>query len=303
MSTPPTPSPSSGLEPFAVAVDGVRLTGVRRAGAGSTEGPTIPPVVLLHGFTGSALAWGEPLLQALSGTPADMVAIDLPGHGGSSLASSPLSPVEGGAPLGVAGVADLLPHLLDALGLDRVTLVGYSMGGRVALATALRHPHRVGALILESSSPGLTSAAEREARRGADEALASALERGGMGPFVERWLALPLFSGLRRLPVEERTEERERRMRNRPEALAAVLRAMGPGANPPLHDRLGELQIPVLLIAGGEDERYRQEAERMRGAIPGAESCIIPGVGHVPHREEPAGWLDAVQVFLRRSPG
>ncbi|MCS7072790.1 MAG: alpha/beta fold hydrolase, partial [Anaerolinea sp.] len=159
-----------------------------------------PAVVLLHGFTGSSEMW-QRLSARLVSAGWRVIAPDLPGHGETRGSYEP------GRYRIERAAADVIA-LVSRLGVDSCALLGYSMGGRLALYTALTYPGHIQALILESASPGLASAAEREARRAADEALANRIEREGLDAFVRYWEELPLFSGLHRLPSEVRARLR-----------------------------------------------------------------------------------------------
>jgi 2-succinyl-6-hydroxy-2,4-cyclohexadiene-1-carboxylate synthase len=207
--------------------------------------------------------------------------------------------------MSVASVGDLLAEALPewvgaAPGKPvKADWLGYSMGARIALTLATSRPGVVSRLILESGTPGLAREGERRARREADEGLVQSLEREGMAPFVERWLALPLFAGIRALPPEEFQEEERRRLANRPPALAGVLRRLGTGTQPDLRGALPALDSPTLLLAGGDDPKFALLAREMEGLIPGARRVEWPGVGHVPHRElSPELWLGVVEGFL-----
>lgn len=261
--------------------------------SGAVDGAAAP-LLLLHGFLGASDGWGDSLLRAL-GARFRVVALDLPGHGGSGLPDDPDL-------LTIPGVAGMLAGLLPRLGLSRAVWVGYSMGGRVALAAAVLHPERVAALVLESTTPGLESPEAREERRAADEDRAGALESRGLHPFVDGWLAAPLFHGLRRLREEEWAAERRRRLRNRPEALAAVLRGMGTGSQPWFGGDLPALPVPALLLVGAEDAKFVSEARSMASLLRTSRLAEVPGVGHVVHREAPAAWLTEVLRFLLRTP-
>ena len=167
---------------------------------------------------------------------------------------------------------------------ERFVLVGYSMGGRIALAVALAHVERVEALVLVGTTPGIADPVEREARAREDVALAEEIESSTIEAFAERWGRNPLFKG-QAPQVAERA--REDRLRNHSEGLAAALRGVGQGACEPVWGRLGELRMPVLLIVGERDGRYRKLAERMAVAIPSAELLIVPATGHAVHLEAP----------------
>lgn len=246
------------------------------------------PLVLLHGFTGSRRTWAR-IATALAPTRR-VLAPDLPGHGET----------EGSEPLSLDGTTALLLEALDVLGVGRFALAGYSMGGRLALHLALEAPDRVSRLVLESASPGIECARERERRREADEALALEIEAEGVAAFVARWEALPLFATLARLPAAERDELRTVRLAQRAEGLAASLRGLGVGAQPWLGARLGELAMPVLLVAGAEDEKFATIARAMAAAIRDARLAILPGAGHAPHLETPEACLAVLRSFLTR---
>ena len=261
--------------------DGLRLN-VRVQGRGE-------PLLLIHGFTGSSISWGEDLLSGLAQAH-QVVSVDLPGHGESEVSSRPER-------FAVEEILKDLGEVLDTLDIESARWLGYSMGGRIALAGAVMAPGRVSSLILESASPGLREEGERRARRRADEALAEGILRGGMEAFVDHWLGLPLFATQGKLPAKVRAETRARKLKNTPEALAACLRGMGTGAQPSFWDSLHEVKVPVLLLAGEEDQKFTQVAERMAAAMPQATLRLIPKAGHTIHLENPFAWLAAVRTF------
>jgi 2-succinyl-6-hydroxy-2,4-cyclohexadiene-1-carboxylate synthase len=247
-----------------------------------------PPLLLLHGFTGSAGTWRE-MREAWRGRRT--VAVDLIGHGASD------APADERRYEMKRCIADLVA-LLDALDIGRTSVLGYSMGGRVALHLALAAPERVSALVLESASPGIGEAAERAARVAADRALADEIERDGVAAFIDRWERLPLFASQQRLPEARRAALRTQRLANRAAGLANSLRGMGAGAQAPLWNRLGELAMPALLVAGDEDEKYRDIARRMSRSMPGAEAVIVPDAGHAVHLEQPPAFTRRIKEFL-----
>lgn len=265
-----------------VEVDGLALYVEETPGTGE-------PIVLLHGFTGSTGTWEGQREELARLGP--VIAVDLVGHGRS------------GAPAAVDRyrmercVADLLA-LFDRLGLRRVRLVGYSMGGRVALHVALAAPARVTALVLESASPGIADPAEREERRRQDEALADRIEREGIAAFVRYWESLPLFATQQRLPAAVRERLRAQRLANRPRGLANSLRGMGAGVQEPLWDRLPELDLPVLVVVGELDAKYRGIAQEMVSRLPRGRLAVVPGAGHAVHLERPDAFNRVVGAFL-----
>jgi 2-succinyl-6-hydroxy-2,4-cyclohexadiene-1-carboxylate synthase len=245
-----------------------------------------PPLLLLHGFTGSREAWNH--LKARLGPRFAVLAPDLPGHG-----ESPCPP-----DVTFGGAIDALLALLDARGLERVDVAGYSLGARVALGLCLRAPERVGRLVLESGSPGLRRRRDRGERRRDDAALAEVIEHEGLEAFVRRWEALPLFDGLRQLPDELRLRLRQRRLSHRPEALAGSLRALSLGAQPSYWARLWTVRSPTLLLTGGRDPKFTGIARAMAAELPLVWGHVFPGAGHAPHLEVPEGYAREVTGFL-----
>ncbi len=173
---------------------------------------------------------------------------------------------------------------LDTAAPARFTLGGYSMGGRIALHVALARPERVARLILIGASPGLAEPQERAARRAADAALADEIEAGTLEAFARRWAQTPVLAGL---PAAVAEEVRADRLRCTPAGLAAALRGLGTGTLPSLWDRLGTLALPVTLMVGERDEKFRAIATEMAARLPAAELAVVSAVGHAVHLEAP----------------
>jgi 2-succinyl-6-hydroxy-2,4-cyclohexadiene-1-carboxylate synthase len=242
-----------------------------------------PAIVLLHGFTQTGASW-RPVLTEL-GERSRALAPDLRGHG----AAADARPVD--FPECAADVAAAAP--------DRFLLAGYSMGARVALHVALAHPQRVTNLVLVGATPGIADEVERAERREEDERLAAELEaEDDIEKFARRWAKQPL---LRRQPAGVAAAAHEDRLRNQPRGLAAALRGIGAGATEPLWGRLGELAMPVVLIAGERDSKYRKLAERMAAEIPRADVLVVPAVGHAVHLEAPAIAAAAIEQRANRA--
>ena len=247
------------------------------------------PLVLLHGFTGSGRSFEQ--VAALLGDAGRVVAPDLPGHGGSRFGGDPRTHT-------MESVAAALEQALAALAIERFALGGYSMGGRLALYFALTRPRTVTRLVLESASAGLAADAERDARVHADDELARHALDGGIESFVARWERTPVLATQARLPEPERARLRELRLANSTTGLAASLRGMGAGVQPYLGRRLGEIRMPTLVLAGGEDAKFSVIARTLAAGIRESTLEIVPGVGHTPHLEAPALWADAVGRFI-----
>ncbi|MBL8775394.1 MAG: alpha/beta fold hydrolase [Acidimicrobiales bacterium] len=232
-------------------------------------------LVLVHGFTQTERCWG-PVAADLAADH-KVVRVDAPGHGGSAAVDADLP-----------ATADLLATFGPG------TFVGYSMGGRMCLETALRHPHAVEALVLISATAGIEDEEERAARRASDEALAERIEAAGVDAFLDHWLSLPLFTGL---PPEGRFDA-ERRT-NTAAGLAASLRLAGTGTQQPSWDRLAELSMPVLVVAGADDAKFTALAHRLADAVgANATLAILPGAGHTTHLEAPDAFLAALRPWL-----
>jgi 2-succinyl-6-hydroxy-2,4-cyclohexadiene-1-carboxylate synthase len=228
-----------------------------------------PPLVLLHGFTNTGASW-DPVIAAL-GERYRAIAPDIRGHGSASEVR----------PVSLDAVIEDVASLAPSGGFE---LVGYSMGGRIALHVALALPDRVTRLVLIGASPGLGSPRERETRRRVDEQLADGIERMDIERFAERWERTPVLADQ---PSAVKAAAKVDRLRNTPAGLAAALRALGTAALPPLWDRLGEVRIPVMMIVGGRDERFQAVAVRMAQGMPHAEVAIVAGAGHAVHLENP----------------
>lgn len=250
-----------------------------------------PPLVLLHGFTGSSRTW-DPLVTALGGRYTT-IAIDLVGHGATD---SPAALER----YRMRRAVDDLAVAVRACGFQRAAWLGYSFGGRVALQVAVHRPDVVSALVLEGASPGLEDPAERAGRVRSDEALAERVEREGVEAFIDYWESIPLWDSQRETMTEEqRRALRQQRTAQDATGLANSLRGMGTGAQEPLHDRIAEIDVPVLLLAGTLDVKFTTIAREMAQKITGATMRQIDSAGHAAHLERPDDFHAAVIDFLR----
>lgn len=240
-------------------------------------------LVLAHGFTQTGRSWDtfrthiDPLVP-----DAETVAVDLPGHGDASdvrtdLWGSARFLVEAGGP---------------------ATYIGYSMGGRVALHAALGYPDVVERLVVIGATAGIDDPAERAARRADDEGLAERIEQVGVESFVDEWLTNPLFAGL-----DGESAGRIDRLRNTEAGLASSLRRAGTGTQEPLWDRLGEITVPVLVLAGEDDAKFRRLGARLVDSIPNATMSVVADSGHSTHLEQPATTARLVAAWLSETAG
>ena len=249
-----------------------------------------PALVLIHGFTGSVASWGAHLdVFATSGLR--VIALDMLGHGRSDVPPLP-------SRYRIHECCEDILAIMHTLDIQEgeATLLGYSMGGRIALYTAFSGFFRN--IILESASPGIADENERYRRYRSDDALADLIEREGMAEFVDIWERIPLFESQKQLSPEAQATLHEQRMSNSERGLANSLRGVGTGQQPSLHTKLPELTLPVLLIAGELDSKFSGIAREMAAALPHAQLAIIPGAGHTVHLERPAAFDRIVLEFL-----
>lgn len=256
---------------------------VERSGSG-------PSVILLHGFTGDGTTMGG-LAQRLE-TDAEVVVPDLVGHGRSC---SPADERD----YSVDAMAAHIAVIGEGFARSSFHLVGYSMGGRVALTLACRRPELLGSLTLIGASAGLSSDIERADRQESDHALAESLERDGLETFVGNWMANPLFATQARLGDEFLAASRAQRLRGSAAGLARSLRAAGTGAMTPLHDDLGGCVVPTVFVVGAQDPKFAWIAVDLAARIPTADIAVIDDAGHAAHLEQP----DAVAAVIRKQLG
>jgi 2-succinyl-6-hydroxy-2,4-cyclohexadiene-1-carboxylate synthase len=265
----------------------LNVNGVRYAVHTSGEGQ---PLVMLHGFSGSSADW-SPFVPFFA-QHFRVITLDMLGHGETD---SPTDPMR----YAVKHIRRDLTCIVEDLCDQSAHLLGYSMGGRMALILALHHSKLFRSLILESASPGIALEEERIDRKERDDNLAERIEQLGMEAFVEEWEALPLWDTQRTLPTETLQRQREIRLSNNPVGLANSLRGYGAGAQPSEWDNLHTLKMPVLLITGALDAKFTHIARQMAAQIPYANQVIVPQVGHNVHLENPRAYAHHVLEFLQ----
>jgi 2-succinyl-6-hydroxy-2,4-cyclohexadiene-1-carboxylate synthase len=178
---------------------------------------------------------------------------------------------------------------------DGDVVVGYSMGGRLALAAALRRPGKFGAVVLVGTSAGIEDDSQRSQRRAADEELAEWIERHSIGEFADRWETQPVFASQ---GPELVAAQREGRLSHEPERLAQLLRSAGQGMFEPVWDRLEEIDCPVLAVAGELDTGYADAAFRIAERVKHGRARLIGGAGHAPQLERPEEFSELLLDFL-----
>lgn len=244
-----------------------------------------PVTCFLHGFMGSGDDWS--LITEALGDESFSICVDLPGHGKSVGRPSYEYTME--------GATQALADVLDDAGVQTCDLVGYSMGGRVALYFAIHHPERVNSLILESASPGLTASKDRDARRLVDAERADNI-RQDLLAFLAGWYRMPLFASLERYGLVETMIDR--RANNNPEEIARALEGLSVGAQPSLWERLVDMDIPTLTFTGELDEKYVEITRHMAVGSRNMQTVIVPEAGHCIHAERPQAFVAHLVRFL-----
>ncbi len=255
--------------------------------------PDAPPLLMLHGFLGTHATW-QPLVRGFRRRHR-VIRPDLYGHGRSGVPSdkSHLAP---------DALAQDLLSLMATAAPAPFSLVGYSMGGRIALRMAAAAPGRVTCLVLVSASAGIADAQARQARRRADGRLADRIEADGLGAFVARWDETPVLAGGRPLTSAERRHLKHDRRRHRPEGISESLRLTGAGCQVDSGPLLPAWPVPTLLVAGSRDAKYAESMSQMAKAMPGAQLAIVEGVGHRVPLEAPEQLASLVSRFLTAPP-
>ncbi|PWU06427.1 MAG: 2-succinyl-6-hydroxy-2,4-cyclohexadiene-1-carboxylate synthase [Verrucomicrobia bacterium] len=246
--------------------------------------PFTTPILALHGFTGSGLdfeCFTQKTLNYFS-----WYAPDLLGHGKSPIPHK----------LNDYSLESHI-HYLDKITLNLPTgspwvLLGYSMGGRLALKYALERPQNIKHLILISSTPGILDNHERLLRQQTDNLLDAKILGEGVANFINFWQELPIIQSQKNIPPSIREPLLKRKFNNHPLGLANSLLKMGTGQMLPLWNRLSEIKFPITLITGEKDFKFTEIAHQMKHNIPHLEHHIIPNTGHAAIWEHPISLMN-----------
>jgi len=197
----------------------------------------------------------------------------------------------------MAEVQRRVEEKIFAIEAHQVDLLGYSMGGRAALSLAVDHPEWLRRLVLVGARPGLEGKSKLD-RIALDEARAVQLEEEGIEAFMDAWEALPVIRSQERIPSSLREEMQHQRRSHSALGLAASLREMGTGTMDAVWGELGSLSIPVLILTGAEDLKFRAIAERMEERISNGRHVSIEEAGHCAHLEQFGSFREQLEVFL-----
>ncbi|OJG53340.1 2-succinyl-6-hydroxy-2,4-cyclohexadiene-1-carboxylate synthase [Enterococcus haemoperoxidus] len=245
-------------------------------------------MVCLHGFTGTSQTF-VPVFQKENGL--NILAIDLIGHGKTDCYVHPYR-------YQMDCLCQDIALLTEGLGIVEFSLLGYSMGARVALGFTCLFPQKIHQLILESGSPGLKSMSERMMRKCADEHLAGFIMSHSIEAFVDKWENLSLFDSQKRLSTKVQRTLRQERLSQQAFGLACSLWFMGTGVQPDFWQELDKIKAPMLLIVGELDAKFQHIAQSMQKNHPNISIEIAKDAGHCIHLEKPEIVEKVVYTFL-----
>lgn len=234
--------------------------------------PCKPTTLALHGFMGQTSMW-NPVIEHIPDV--SLTPLALPGHG----------------PHGELSSATAFDEVVDTLAARlkngaQCHIVGYSMGARIALRLALRHPHTIKSALLVGVNAGFQDPKERTARRQWDAEQAVSLS-SDLSQFVHHWEAMPLFQSQRTLNENTRAAQRAQRLEHNPAALAWAMKTLGQGNMPNCWPQLTDCRVPIHLIVGSLDHKYKTIMQQLAAHLPRCKTTIIPKTGHNPVLEAP----------------
>lgn len=244
------------------------------------------PIICLHGFSENLSTW-----EFIELDRHQLILIDLIGHGKSDKPK----------PRKYYCLKVMLKHLnklIFQLGLKRYSILGYSMGGRIALAYALTYPREIENLILESTSYGEDGFLNRLKRRRSDLNLAKSIEKNGIEWFNQYWGDLSIFKSQRDLPRSVINEINKRRLANSTFALSNTLKGTGQGNFPCLKNKIDNLSMPILYISGEYDRKYEVVGRDFEKLNRNIKHVVINGCGHNTHIEDTKTFMTVLNKFF-----
>ncbi|TYG79761.1 hypothetical protein ES288_D02G162700v1 [Gossypium darwinii] len=225
-------------------------------------------ILFLHGFLGTNEEW-VPIMHAISGS-ARCISVDLPGHGATKIKNCGDDKAALRSLLSIEIIADLLLKLIEHVTPDKVTLVGYSMGARIALYMALKFSDKIEGAVILSGSPGLEDAVARKIRRAKDDSKARSIVTHGLQLFLNTWYSGGLWKRS-------------------------------------LWEDLKHCKVPLMLVVGENDEKFKRVALKMWHEIGHDrddavsklhQMVVVPSCGHAVHLENPLPIIRLVRQFV-----
>jgi 2-succinyl-6-hydroxy-2,4-cyclohexadiene-1-carboxylate synthase len=251
---------------------------------------TNPILFFLHGFANDSRDWNEVI--SLLPKSYNWITIDLPGFGNSCTPKETYFYT-------TEFMVNLIDELVKYLNIDKINLVGYSMGGRIALSYASKHNDNLSSLILESSSPGLKTKLERQLRTKSDLELAEFIQNNSIDDFAIYWKNLPLFSSQKKLSEEKKEILFNRMIELNKDGLIESLKGFSLGIMPDLWNYLSEFHVKTLLITGELDDKYLSINKEMNQLLPNSKLKIVKNTGHNIHLEKPEEFVNLLSSFLQ----
>lgn len=251
---------------------------------------TKQPILFLHGFTGSSNDWKF----IVGNLPSEFtpIFIDLVGHGNST-SSYEIEKYSEGSHI------EIINQVIEFLSIQEIILVGYSMGGRLALSFTINFPNKVKALVLESSSFGIENLVERKERVLSDIELAAKIKNIGISNFIDYWMNIPLFESMGNIdPLKVEKLKKRKIAENSVVGLKNSLVGFSQGKMKFLGESLKTIKIKVLILAGELDEKYCGIGAEMHREIQNSEFKIVSDCGHNVHFEKPEDFLKFLNGFL-----
>ncbi|RMD48584.1 MAG: 2-succinyl-6-hydroxy-2,4-cyclohexadiene-1-carboxylate synthase [Ignavibacteria bacterium] len=246
------------------------------------------PLLFLHGFSGSSKDWN--FIKENLKNKYDIYTIDLIGHGFSD------SPADG-AFYSTSNQINYLQEFVENVIQTKPVIIGYSMGGRLALQFGIKHQDLLSGLIIESSTPGIEDINEKGKRKEWDESIARMIQERGIEYFAEHWINLPILKDSYRnanLPFQSIINSK---VQNNPTGLANSIKFFGTGTMPQCWDKLNSLKIPVGIIYGERDTKYEEISRKIAGQISDSVLYPIQSAGHIAHLEKPEEFINFVDQF------
>ena len=246
-------------------------------------------VFLLHGFTGSSNDWLE-IIPNLN-KKYSYVAVDLIGHGQSD---SPNELEHYKTPSLITQLDDIFKHFTK----EQFILMGYSMGGRVALSYAAQYPDKLAGLVLESTSAGIANEKLRQERILHDGKIVEIIEKKSLEEFFKFWMSQDLFATLKLIPEDKLLKAKAEKLLNNKIGLINSLRGFGTGVMPALHEKLNSIKCKTLLITGELDSKFSSINKELKKNIISSRHEIVKDSGHIVHFERPEEFVKTIDKFL-----
>jgi len=251
------------------------------------EGSGIP-LILIHGFTGTNKSFDK--LSNFLKQYFKIIKLDMIGHG--------LSMDKDIKSYSFLQSIRYIEKIIKELHLKKVNILGYSLGGRLAMQFSIINQHKINKMILCSSSFGIKNKSERISRIKSDEKIITLLRNNNLEKFVNYWEAIPLWESEKKLPVEIKNKHRIIRLNQKNEGLMLNLRHQGQGVQEFLGESLKNIKIKTLIMYGDNDLKYKFISKEMAEIIENSELSEVPNSGHNIILENPIYISQKIKNFI-----